>query len=53
MKQYFGEDIDDPELYHIMVNTDRIHADSTAHLIGKAFHDWLKSAKSELAANTK
>jgi len=53
MKEYFGQDIDDPELYHIMVNTDRIPADSTAHLIGNAFLNWLKPTKSELAAKTK
>jgi cytidylate kinase len=53
MKEYFGADIDDPELYHIMVNTDRIPADSTAHLIGSAFLHWFVSTKSELAAKTK
>jgi cytidylate kinase len=44
VKDYFGQDIDDPELYHLVVNTDRIPADSAAHLIGNAFLNWLKSA---------
>jgi cytidylate kinase len=49
MKEYFGKDIDDPELYHIMVNTDRIPPDTTAHLIGNAFLNWFKSASATRA----
>lgn len=44
MREYFGKDIDDPELYHMVVNTDRIPPDSAARLIGNAFLNWLKSA---------
>ena len=36
LKEYFGADIDNPELYHLIVNTDRISYDDTARLIGDA-----------------
>jgi cytidylate kinase len=43
VKEYFGRDIDDPELYHLVVNTDRIPPDSAARLIGDAFLNWQKA----------
>jgi len=33
LKEYFGQDIDNPELYHLIVNTDRIAYDEAARLI--------------------
>lgn len=34
LKEHFHMDIDDPILYHLIVNTDRISYDATARLIG-------------------
>ncbi|HEX9045782.1 MAG TPA: cytidylate kinase-like family protein [Verrucomicrobiae bacterium] len=42
LKEYFGKDIDDPQLYHLIVNTDRISYGDAAQLIGDAVVDWLK-----------
>jgi cytidylate kinase len=36
LKKYFGKDIDDPLLYHLVVNTDRMTYEGAAHLIGEA-----------------
>ena len=36
LKTYFNKDIDDPLLYHLIVNTDLVGYDQTAHLIGEA-----------------
>jgi cytidylate kinase len=36
MKEYFGRDIDDPLLYHLVVNTDNISYERAAQLIGDA-----------------
>lgn len=44
LKDYFGEDIDDPQLYHLMVNTGRISYDEAARLIGNAVIQWFKLA---------
>ena len=44
LKEYFGQDIDNPELYHLVVNTDRIAYDDAARLIGDAVINWLKLA---------
>jgi cytidylate kinase len=43
VKEYFGRDIDDPELYHLIVNTDRLPHENAARLIGEAFSNWLQS----------
>jgi cytidylate kinase len=42
LKEYFGQNIDDPELYHLIVNTDRVSHDGTARLISDAVVEWLK-----------
>lgn len=42
LKEYFGQDIDDPQLYHLMVNTDRISYGDAAKLIGDAVIHWFK-----------
>ena len=42
LKEYFGQDIDNPELYHLVVNTDRISYDDAAKLIGDAAIRWFK-----------
>jgi cytidylate kinase len=47
LKEYFGRDIDDSELYHLVINTDRIPYDETARLIFDAFTNWCRT---ELAA---
>lgn len=36
LRDYFGENIENPELYHLIVNTDRISYDEAAKLIGDA-----------------
>lgn len=47
LKEYFGRDIDDAQLYHLIVNTDRIAYDDAARLIFDAFTNWCRT---ELAA---
>ncbi len=42
LKEYFGQDIEDPQLYHLVVNTDRISYADTAKLIGDAVINWFK-----------
>ena len=42
LKEYFGQDIEDPQLYHLIVNTDRISYADTAKLIGDAVINWFK-----------
>jgi cytidylate kinase len=42
LKEYFGQDIDDANLYHLVVNTDRFTYGDTAKLIGDAFLNWFK-----------
>ena len=42
VQDYFGRDIDDPELYHLIINTDRIPYGDTARLIGDAVINWFK-----------
>ena len=34
LKEHYHEDIDDPLLYHLIVNTDRIRSEDAARLIG-------------------
>lgn len=36
LKEHFHEDIDDPLIYHLIINTDRISNDEAARLIGDA-----------------
>lgn len=36
LHKYFGANIDDPMLYHVVLNTDRIEMDPAAHLIADA-----------------
>jgi cytidylate kinase len=36
MRQYFGRDIDDPLLYHMVINTDGISYESAAQMISEA-----------------
>lgn len=36
LKEYFGQDIDNPELYHVVFNTDRISYQDAARLIADA-----------------
>lgn len=40
LKGYFGRDINDPELYHLIVNTDRIAYEKAASLIAETFLAW-------------
>jgi len=42
LKDYFGQDIDDPQIYHFIVNTDRMSYDDTAKLIGNAVMNWFQ-----------
>jgi cytidylate kinase len=51
MKDYFGRDIDDPLLYHLVINTDDISYENAAKLIGDAvIHRFKLPAGPELAA---
>jgi len=50
VKEYFGREIDDPELYHLIVNTDRISYEDTARLIADTFLNWRKSELGAKAA---
>lgn len=50
LREYFGRDIDDPLLYHMMVNTDRISYDHAARLIADTFLNWHKSELAAMAA---
>ncbi len=36
LKKYFGQNIDDPLLYHLVINTDRVSCEKAAHLIAAA-----------------
>jgi cytidylate kinase len=36
LKKYFGKDIDDPLLYHLVINTDLVSYDQAARMIGDA-----------------
>jgi cytidylate kinase len=36
LKKYFGKDIDDPHLYHLVINTDVIPYEAAAQMIGNA-----------------
>lgn len=42
LKEYFGQDIEDPQLYHLIVNTDRISYSDATKLIGDAVIQWFK-----------
>lgn len=43
LREYFGRDIDDPQLYHLIVNTDRIGYGDAAKLIGDTVINWFKA----------
>ena len=43
LKEYFGRDIDDSKLYHLVVNTHRIPYEAAAQLIGDAVTEWFKA----------
>jgi hypothetical protein len=36
LKKHFGQDLDDPLLYHMIINTDRIPYERAAQIIGEA-----------------
>lgn len=40
--EYFGKDIDDPLLYHTVVNTDRVPPEEAIRLIGEAALKWFQ-----------
>ena len=42
LREYFGKDIDDPQLYHLVINTDRFSYDTSARLIADTFLDWFQ-----------
>ncbi len=48
LKKYFGADIDDAELYHLVINTDRILYDQAAKLIADAVIHWFKLSPAAL-----
>ena len=50
VKEYFGRDIDDAELYHLFVNTDRIPYERAARLIADSFLNWCKPEPAARAA---
>lgn len=43
LKQYFGQDVDDPHLYHLVINTDRIAYGDAAKMIGDTVVRWFKT----------
>lgn len=49
LRDYFGRDINDPELYHLTVNTDRIAYGDAAKLIGDTVINWFKSPRPLMA----
>jgi cytidylate kinase len=44
LKEFFGRDLDDPQLYHLIVNTDRFSYDEAARLIFETFTNWRRTA---------
>jgi cytidylate kinase len=44
MRDYFGREIDDPMLYHMIINTDKISYENAARLIGDAVINRFKPA---------
>lgn len=46
LKEYFGQDIDNAQLYHLVINTDRISYENTARLIAETFFNWSKTLAS-------
>jgi cytidylate kinase len=44
LREYFGQDIENPQLYHLIVNTDRISYDHAAEFIADAVVNSLKIA---------
>jgi len=45
LKRYFGRDPDDPLLYHLVVNTDRVPYPEAARMIGDAVLNWQEPAR--------
>ena len=50
VKKYFGKDINDPLLYHLVINTDLVSFDEAACTIGDAVLGEVKVEKRELVA---
>jgi cytidylate kinase len=50
LKKYFKRDIDDPMLYHMVLNTDRISTDLAARLIGDCLVGLGKGDRNSVAA---
>lgn len=44
LKEYFGKDIDDPQLYHLIVNTDELKPEDATQLIGDTAQNWFQPA---------
>lgn len=44
LKEHFGEDIDDPMLYHMIINTDQVAYEDAAVVIGNAVVERFQSA---------
>lgn len=43
LKEFFGQDIDNAQLYHLVINTDRISYENAAQLIAGTFLNWSKT----------
>ena len=52
LKEHFHKDIDDPTLYHRVINTDRIGYDETARLIGEEVIRRFRLDRREVAAES-
>lgn len=48
LREHFGKDLDDPLLYHLVVNTDRVSYEEAAIMIGQAVVQHLKLEESAL-----
>ena len=53
LKARFGKEVDDPHLYDLVINTDRISAATTAHIIVSSLCDRLAGLQSGPASNGK
>ncbi len=53
LKDHFGEDIDDPLLYHLVINTDRVAYDEAARMIGREIIERFDLERNELARFTR
>lgn len=43
LQEYFGRDIEDPQLYHLIINTDDFSSDAVARLISDAACAWFQT----------